>query len=97
MTLVQNGLDEKRAIATMTIDHENNGRSKVDLATQTNLQVRNDPWAVQISTILFSDLIHEVVQKEDPSALVMKIDIEFFECRAFLGKKNLLKYKHLPV
>ena len=43
-----------------------------------------------VETVLLSDILDAAEAIEDPKQIIMKIDIELFECRAFLGSSSLL-------
>ena len=125
MTFVQNGVDEERRTAHMSIDSSNNGGSFVKLGGddteiinerknviqvfQTDKVLRDfsaqrvedflsiyhvsaNKREVVLRTVLLRDIFHEVKQTVSPmpSQIVMKIDIELFECRAFLGSPEVL-------
>ena len=58
-------------------------------------QVKSMPWisTETISTILVQDLLDELVQTNPNKiiTIVIKMDIETFECRAILGSEEILK------
>ena len=41
---------------------------------------------LSIETVLLSDIIDFIAQTEKATNLIIKIDIEAYECKAFLGK-----------
>ena len=85
---IQNGIDEIRRNITMHIDKNNNGGSFVDLhssRTGTSHLVGYKKVQPMIETILLADLLQAVSDKENPTKIIIKMDIEGFECRAILG------------
>ena len=83
IVFVRNGIDEVRRKATMQIDMDNNGRSFLD-ASPAHLVGFKKEYLI-IETVLLSDVVNAAVHHENPSHLIMKMDIEMFECRAILG------------
>ena len=85
---IQNGIDEIRRNITMHIDKNNNGGSFVDLHsshTGTSHLVGYKKVQPMIETILLADLLQAVSDEENPTKIIIKMDIEGFECRAILG------------
>ena len=85
---IQNGIDEIRRNITMHIDKNNNGGSFVDLQsslTGTSHLVGYKKVQPMIETILLADLLQAVSDEENPTKIIIKMDIEGFECRAILG------------
>ena len=85
---VRNGIDEIRRNITMHIDKNNNGGSFVDLhssRTGTSDLVGYKKVQPMIETILLGDLLQAVSDEENPTKIIIKMDIEGFECRAILG------------
>ena len=85
---IQNGIDEIRRNITMHIDKNNNGGSFVDLnssLTGTSNLVGYKKVQPIIETILLGDLLEAVSDEENPTKIIIKMDIEGFECRAILG------------
>ena len=85
---IQNGIDEIRRNITMHIDKNNNGGSFVDLhssLTGTSHLVGYNKEQPMIETILLGDLLEAVSDEENPTEIIIKMDIEGFECRAILG------------
>ena len=85
---IQNGIDEIRRNITMHIDKNNNGGSFVDLQsslTGTSHLVGYKKVQPMIETILLGDLLQAVFEEENPTKIIIKMDIEGFECRAILG------------
>ena len=85
---IQNGIDEIRRNITMHIDKKNNGGSFVDLhssPTGTSHLVGYNKVQPMIETILLVDLLQAVSDEENPTKIIIKMDIEGFECRAILG------------
>ena len=90
VVFIQNGIDEIRRNITMHIDEDNNGGSFVDLVSTsigntTHLKGYKEEQPV-IETVLLGDVLQAAIAQENPSKIVMKMDIEGFECRAILGK-----------
>ena len=73
----------------MHIDEDNNGGSFVDLIPSTSgrkyLAGYKKAYPV-IETALLQDVLEAADIKENPSHIIMKMDIEGYECRAILGK-----------
>ena len=88
IVLVRNGIDEIRQNTTMQIDMDNNGRSFLDVhpsyTKPKHLFGFKKNYRI-IETVLLSDIVNAAVGHENPSHLIMKMDIEMFECRAILG------------
>ena len=100
---VQNGIDEIRRNITMHISENNNGASIVDLDVFVRSDLKLSSGAhvkgykveqPTIETILLGDLLGATLVLEKPTRIVIKMDIEGFECRAILGE-NLCKVKLL--
>ena len=98
MVFIQNGMDEIRRNITMNIDVDNNGGSFVDLdnsfTSNTHLEGYKKEKPV-IETALLADLIEAVTLQERPSKIIIKMDIEGFECRAILGTNEVSFLRHL--
>ena len=92
MVFIQNGMDEIRRNITMNIDVDNNGGSFVDLdnsfTSNTHLEGYKKEKPI-IETALLADLIEAVTLQERPSKIIIKMDIEGFECRAILGRNGV--------
>ena len=92
MVFIQNGMDEIRRNITMNIDVDNNGGSFVDLdnpfTNNTHLEGYKKEKPV-IETAFLADLIEAVTLQERPSKIIIKMDIEGFECRAILGRNGI--------
>ena len=94
LVFVQNGIDQVRRNITMHIDKDNNGGSFVDLDTSIQSTKHLEGYKKEqplIETILLEDLLQASLTYEKPSRIVIKMDIEGFECRAILGKQTLCK------
>ena len=50
-----------------------------------NLAHNDDQNEIIIATVLLQDVIDHILRKEPKSIVIMKMDIENFECRAILG------------
>ena len=88
MVFIQNGMDEIRRNITMHIDVDNNGGSFVDLDNYLTDRTQLEGYKKErpiIETALLSDLLNAVTLQERPSKIIIKMDIEGFECRAILG------------
>ena len=46
------------------------------------------PKAEETQTVLLSDVINKAVEVEQPKNIIVKIDIESYECRAFMGSPD---------
>ena len=89
MVFIQNGMDEIRRNITMHIDVDNNGGSFVDLDNYLTDRTQLEGYKKErpiIETALLSDLLNAVTLQERPSKIIIKMDIEGFECRAILGR-----------
>ena len=76
----------------MHIDEDNNGGSFVDLDDSINSRARLEGYKKEqptIETALLGDLLKATMAHDKPTRIVVKMDIEGFECRAILGKKYL--------
>ena len=98
---VQNGIDQVRRNITMHIDEDNNGGSFVDLDDSVKSRARLEGYKKEqpiIETALLGDLLKATMAHDNPTRIVVKMDIEGFECRAILGKKYfreiVLQQKH---
>ena len=87
---IQNGVDEVRRKAVFRVDKFNNGGSYVKLP-QTVINEENPKEQELVETVLLSDILDAAEAIEDPKQVIMKIDIELFECRAFLGSSNVFR------
>ena len=90
---IQNGVDEVRRKTVVCVDKLNNGGSYVKLPQKQQQPVinkcGNQSDQEPIQTVLLSDIIEAARVIENPTEIVIKIDIELFECRAFLGSPNI--------
>ena len=84
MVVVQNALDGYRHKTTMVVDQTNNGGSHLSSESH-NTELSKDPNSITVNAVLLSDVVNAAVAVEKPKHIVMKVDIEMFECRAFLG------------
>ena len=92
---VQNGIDQVRRNITMHIDEDNNGGSFVDLDDSVKSRARLEGYKKEqpiIETALLGDLLKATMAHDKPKRIVVKMDIEGFECRAILGKKYIKRY-----
>ena len=95
MTIVQNAIAETRRNGVMNIDLKNNGGSFLELTNNRRSKVEETKNSSKsfLQTVILNDVFEaiktNVVPK--PSVVMMKIDIEHFECRAFLGSPEILQ------
>ena len=104
---VQNGVGEQRRNASMNINLNNNGGSFVEVSNskiRTNeddlrgyeyeVDMNMDYRGVSLEIILLSDIFQDIKSHTNhkPKGVVMKMDIEQFECRSFLGSPELLRH-----
>ena len=86
MKFIQNGVDEVRRKAIVKVDEYNNGGSYVNLPESVMYE---GPADQQLETVLLSDVIEAAKTLENPKQIVIKIDVELFECRTFLGSSKV--------
>ena len=79
LVMVNNAVDNFRHNAHMAPVTDNGG-GRMDESGDTPA-----PDAEEIQTVLLSDIINKAVEVEQPKNIIMKIDIETYECRAFMG------------
>lgn len=107
---VQNGVGEQRRNASMNVNLSNNGGSFVEVSNskirrneddfrgyEYGVDMNIDYGEVSLEIILLSDIFEDIKSHttHKPTGVVMKMDIEQFECRAFLGSPELLRHaKH---
>ena len=88
LTLVQNGVDATRRNASIVVDAKNNGGSylgKVENNQGLNMH------EVPVRTVLLSDIVDAILARIGYlTQTVIKMDIEGFECNAFLGSPQVL-------
>lgn len=96
VTIIQNAIAETRRNGVMKIDPRNNGGSFLELTNNPSLKI--DPKSRNVSknmlkTVLLKDVFEGIKMHVVPTPLniLMKIDIEHFECRAFLGSPEVLR------
>ena len=104
---VQNGVGKQRRNASMNVNLSNNGGSFVEVSNskiRTNeddfrgyeygVDMNMDHAEVSLEIILLRDILEDIKThtNQKPTGVVMKIDIEQFECRAFLGSPELLRH-----
>ena len=95
LTIVQNAVAEIRRTGVMNIDKRNNGGSFLELKNNQSIkrdQVRTDTTN-NVETVLLNDVFEAIKSNVVPKPLtvLMKIDIEHFECRAFLGSPEIFR------
>jgi len=81
MTLVQNAVDGVRRKVQMSVDAMNNGGSYI--------KELKDQSVDAIETVLLSDIFHEALAQSQPKSVIIKADIETYECRAFLNSQQV--------
>ena len=88
LVLVQNAVDDTRKNASMVITPSNNGESH--LGTVVDRQSTNQ-YEIPVQTILLSDIVDAISARlNDSTQMLIKIDIEGYECNAFLGSSQVL-------
>ena len=80
MTLIQNAIDGVRRKVQMAVDEMNNGGSYI--------KELKDQSADVVETVLLSDIFHEALAQSKPKSVIIKADIETYECRAFLNSQQ---------
>ena len=88
MKFIQNGVDEIRRKAILKVDERNNGGSYVRLPGAVINEGKENQ---ELETVLLSDIIEAAKILENPKQIVIKIDVELFECRTFLGSSKEFK------
>ena len=79
----------------MHINDWNNGGSFVDMVpsiVEKNHTAGYKDVHPVIETVLLSDVLKAIHLKDNTSKIIMKMDIEGFECRAILGKSIQILY-----
>jgi len=84
MTFVQNAVDGVRRKVQMAVDGTNNGGSYIKEFHDTSVDA--------IETVLLSDIFQEAVSQARPKSVVIKADIETYECRAFLNSQQVFEH-----
>lgn len=91
MTIVKNAVDGVRHPMKLWVDKNNNGGSQV-----RQLGLSKDPSQYQagevVQTVLLSDIFEEAFRQSQPKNVIIKADIETFECRAFLGSPQVFAH-----
>ena len=93
MTFVRNAVDGIRREVKMAVDGKNNGGSQI---TELSSSTKKEDI---VHTVLLSDVFKVASLKSKPKNVVIKADIETYECQTFLnsqqGKQshNELKYQ----
>ena len=82
LVMIQNGIDETRRNVTMSILQTNNGGSHIQTSDEQPSKT------METQTVLLSDVILEAVKVEQPKHIIIKMDIETYECKAFLGSPD---------
>ena len=84
MTFVKNAVDGVRRQVKVWVNTKYNGRSHVKQLGASMTQSGMEAGEV-VQTVLLSDIFKEALRQSQPNNVIMKVDIETFECRAFLG------------
>ena len=82
LVMIQNAIDDVRRNVTMSIVKANNGGSHIQTSDEQPSKT------METRTVLLSDVILEAVKVERPKHIVIKMDIESYECKAFLGSPD---------
>ena len=97
LTIIQNAISDNRRTGYMNIDQKNNGGSFLELDTNQSLNTKTKNQNLSknmLQTVLLKDVIDAMPKTNvvsTPLSVLMKIDIEHFECRAFLGSPEILR------
>ena len=94
MKFIQNGVDEVRREAAITINKNNNEASYIRLPENS---LNNRKTDQQLQTVLLNDILKAVKRSENPKQIIIKIDVELFECRAFLGSSYEFFLQKVPI
>ena len=78
LVMVNNAVDNFRHNAHMAKVSDNGG-GRMDESGD------HAPDAEEIQAVFLSDVIKRAVEVEQPKNIIIKIDIETYECRAFMG------------
>ena len=78
LVMVNNAVDKSRHMAHMAVVSDNGGGR-----LEENEEFA--PEAEEVQAVLLSDVIKRAVKVEKPKNIIIKIDIESYECRAFMG------------
>ena len=82
MTFVRNAVDGIRREVKMAVDGKNNGGSQIsELSSSTK---KEDI----VHTVLLSDVFKDAFLKSKPKNVVIKADIETYECQTFLNSQQ---------
>ena len=91
MVLVQNAVDDTRKNASMVITPNNNGQSHLGSVVDRESTNR---YEIPVRTVLLSDIVDAIgyssARYNDSTPMLIKIDIEGYECNAFLGSSQVL-------
>ena len=79
MTFVKNAVDGVRRQVQLDVDKKNNGGSGIKV-----LQTAADPSVEIVDTVLLTDIFKEAFGQSLPKNVIIKADIETYECRTFL-------------
>ena len=88
MNFIQNGVDNERRQAKLIEVGANNGASYLSLPDYSVSK-----WGVKesVQTVLLSDILQAIEIVSNPKQIIIKIDIELYECRAILGAAEIFK------
>ena len=81
MTFVQNAVDGVRRKVQMQIDGRNNGGSRIK---ESDGSIKEG----SVETVLLSDIFEEALDRHGQKSVVIKADIESYECRTFLNSQQ---------
>ena len=84
-------MDDERREAELVEVEGNNGASYLSLP-DSSVSKRNIKHSIQ--TVLLSDILQAIKVASNPKKLIMKIDIELYECRAILGSQDIFNNVH---
>ncbi len=80
VTIVANAVSSERKVVTMSAMKGNFGGARID---------DNDQRGQKVETILLADIFDRLISK-DKDAVIIKMDIEGYECDAILGSENVI-------
>ena len=92
MILLQNAVDETRKKVTIESFSGNIGGSRVINSAENLVQERG--FREVVNSVLLSDifgLISQLRKGKPTTTVIMKVDIETFECKAFLGSPKIFE------
>ena len=78
LVMVNNAVDKDRHMVQMAVV----GDSRIDENKEFT------PETEEVQAVLLSDIIKRAVKVEQPKNIIIKLDIESYECRAFMGSTD---------